>query len=92
MAMEIEIARNMIYKPAWLKNNNKLIRKEAAYAKLFASEMAVRASNQAIQINGGNRCMKAYQVERYFTDAKLMEIGEGTSEIQRIIISRQLLT
>lgn len=91
MAMEIEIARNMIYKAAWLKDNDKPFRKEAAYAKLFASEMAVRAANQAIQIHGGYGYMKDYQVERYLRDAKLMEIGEGTSEIQRIVISRQLL-
>ena len=91
MAMEIEIARNMVYKAAWLKDNNKAFRKEAAYAKLFASEMAVRAANQAIQIHGGYGYMKDYQVERYLRDAKLMEIGEGTSEIQRIVISRLLL-
>lgn len=91
MGMEIEIARNMVYKAAWLKDNNKPFRKEAAYAKLFASEMASRATNQAIQIHGGYGYMKDYHVERYLRDAKLMEIGEGTSEIQRIVISRQLL-
>lgn len=91
MAMEIELARNMVYKAAWLKDNNKPFRKEAAYAKLFASEMAVRTSNQAIQIHGGYGYMKEYHVERYLRDAKLMEIGEGTSETQRIVISRQLL-
>jgi alkylation response protein AidB-like acyl-CoA dehydrogenase len=92
MSMEIEIARNMVYKAAWLKDNNKPFRKEAAYAKLFASEMAVRTCNQAIQIHGGYGYMQEYQVERYLRDAKLMEIGEGTSEIQRIVISRQLLS
>lgn len=91
MAMDIELARNMVYKAAWLKDNNKPFRKEAAIAKLFASEMAVRTSNQAIQIHGGYGYMKEYHVERYLRDAKLMEIGEGTSEIQRIVISRQLL-
>lgn len=91
MAMEIELARNMVYKAAWLKDNNKPFRKEAVFAKLFASEMAVRTSNQAIQIHGGYGYMKEYHVERYLRDAKLMEIGEGTSEIQRIVISRQLL-
>lgn len=91
MAMEIELARNMVYKAAWLKDNKRPFRKEAAYAKLFASEMAMRATNQAIQIHGGNGYMKAFHVERYLRDAKLMEIGEGTSEIQRIVISRQLL-
>jgi alkylation response protein AidB-like acyl-CoA dehydrogenase len=92
MAMEIEIARNIVYKAAWLKDNHRPFRKEAAYAKLFASEMAVRASSQAIQIHGGCGYMKDYPVERYLRDAKLMEIGEGTSEIQRIVISRQLLS
>jgi alkylation response protein AidB-like acyl-CoA dehydrogenase len=92
IAMEIEGARNMVYKAAWLKDNNRPFRKEAAYAKLFASEMAVRACNQAIQIHGGCGYMKDFPVERYLRDAKLMEIGEGTSEIQRIVISRQLLS
>ncbi|WP_024121614.1 acyl-CoA dehydrogenase family protein, partial [Bacillus halotolerans] len=62
-----------------------------AYAKLFASEMATRACNQAIQIHGGSGYMREYAVERMLRDAKLMEIGEGTSEIQRIVIARQLL-
>ncbi|MGG0791191.1 acyl-CoA dehydrogenase family protein [Peribacillus simplex] len=90
MAMEIELARNMIYKAAWLKDNKKPFAKEAAYAKLFASETAFRASNQAIQIHGGSGYMREYEVERYLRDAKLLEIGEGTSEIQRIVIARQL--
>ncbi|MGG4268228.1 acyl-CoA dehydrogenase family protein [Peribacillus simplex] len=90
MAMEIELARNMVYKAAWLKDNEKPFAKEAAYAKLFASETAFRASNQAIQIHGGSGYMREYEVERYLRDAKLLEIGEGTSEIQRIVIARQL--
>ncbi|PLT32473.1 acyl-CoA dehydrogenase family protein [Bacillus sp. V5-8f] len=90
MAMEIELARNMVYKAAWLKDHNKPFTKESAYAKLFASEMAFRASNQAIQIHGGSGYMREYEVERYLRDAKLLEIGEGTSEIQRIVIARQL--
>ncbi|AMM92997.1 acyl-CoA dehydrogenase [Peribacillus sp. SIMBA_075] len=90
MAMEIELARNMVYKAAWLKDNKKPFAKEAAYAKLFASETAFRASNQAIQIHGGSGYMREYEVERYLRDAKLLEIGEGTSEIQRIVIARQL--
>ncbi|WP_057914800.1 acyl-CoA dehydrogenase family protein [Peribacillus muralis] len=90
MAMEIELARNMVYKAAWLKDNTKPFAKEAAYAKLFASETAFRASNQAIQIHGGSGYMREYEVERYLRDAKLLEIGEGTSEIQRIVIARQL--
>ncbi|MGM8213686.1 acyl-CoA dehydrogenase family protein [Virgibacillus sp. W0430] len=90
MAMEIELARNMIYKAAWLKDNNKPFSKEAAYAKLFATETAFRAANEAIQIHGGYGYMREYEVERYLRDAKLLEIGEGTSEIQRLVIARQL--
>ncbi|CAH0347424.1 acyl-CoA dehydrogenase [Bacillus sp. CECT 9360] len=90
MAMEIELARNMVYKAAWLKDNNKPFTKESAYAKLFATEMAFRSCNQAIQIHGGSGYMREYEVERYLRDAKLLEIGEGTSEIQRIVIARQL--
>lgn len=90
MAMEIELARNMVYKSAWLKDKGMSFTKESAMAKLFASETAVRAANQAIQIHGGNGYMRDYSVERYLRDAKLMEIGEGTSEIQRMVIARQL--
>lgn len=88
MAMEIELARNLIYKAAWLKDQKKPFSKEAAMAKLFASEMGFRVCNQAIQIHGGSGYMKEYDVERHLRDIKLMEIGEGTSEIQRLVISR----
>jgi alkylation response protein AidB-like acyl-CoA dehydrogenase len=91
MATHIELARNMVYKAAWLKDQNRPFKKEAAMAKLFASEMATKACDQAIQIHGGSGYMKEYHVERYLRDAKLMEIGEGTSEIQRLVISRQVL-
>lgn len=90
MAMEVELARNMVYKAAWLKDHNKPFTKEAAFAKLFATETAFRAANQAIQIHGGYGYMREYEVERYLRDAKLLEIGEGTSEIQRLVIARQL--
>ena len=90
MAMEIELARNLVYKAAWLKDNNKPFGKEAAMAKLFASEMGFRVCNQAIQIHGGYGYMKEYDVERHLRDIKLMEIGEGTSEVQRLVISRHL--
>ncbi|WP_227935936.1 acyl-CoA dehydrogenase [Alkalihalobacillus deserti] len=90
MAMEIELARNMVLKAAWLKDQGKNFTKEGAYAKLFASEMATRVCNQSIQIHGGYGYMKEYGVERMLRDAKLMEIGEGTSEIQRLVIARQL--
>ncbi|WP_307891651.1 acyl-CoA dehydrogenase family protein [Bacillus swezeyi] len=90
MALEIELARNMVMKAAWLKDQARPFTKEAAFAKLFASEMAVRACNQAIQIHGGYGYMREYGVERMLRDAKLMEIGEGTSEIQRLVIARQV--
>lgn len=90
MSMEIELARNMVHKAAWLKDNNKPFSKEAAYAKLYATETAFRSANQAIQIHGGYGYMREYEVERYLRDAKLLEIGEGTSEIQRLVIARQL--
>lgn len=90
MAMEVEMARNLVLKAAWLKDQHRPFAKEAAMAKLFASEAAMRASLQAVQIHGGYGYMKDYPVERYMRDAKLLEIGEGTSEIQRMVIARQL--
>ncbi|MCA1182180.1 acyl-CoA dehydrogenase family protein [Bacillus licheniformis] len=90
MAMEIELARNMVLKAAWLKDQGRPFTKEAAFAKLYASEMAFRTCNQSIQIHGEYGYMKEYGVERMLRDAKLMEIGEGTSEIQRLVIARQL--
>lgn len=90
MAMEVELARNMVLKAAWLKDNNKPFSKEAAYAKLFATETAFRSANQAIQIHGGYGYMREYEVERFLRDAKLLEIGEGTSEVQRLVIARNL--
>ncbi|WP_017728719.1 acyl-CoA dehydrogenase [Halalkalibacterium ligniniphilum] len=90
MAMEIELARNMVLKAAWLKDKGRPFAKEAAFAKLFASETATRVANEAIQIHGGYGYMREYEVERMLRDAKLLEIGEGTSEIQRLVIARQL--
>jgi alkylation response protein AidB-like acyl-CoA dehydrogenase len=90
MAMEIELARNQVYKSAWLKDHGKPFGKESAFAKLFASEMGFRVCNQAIQIHGGYGYMREYEVERHLRDIKLMEIGEGTSEIQRLVIARHL--
>ncbi|HLS20761.1 MAG TPA: acyl-CoA dehydrogenase family protein [Bacillota bacterium] len=90
MAMEAELSRNMIYKAAWLKDNDRPFAKEAAYAKLFATETAFRSANEAVQIHGGYGYMREYEVERFLRDAKLLEIGEGTSEIQRHIIARHL--
>lgn len=90
MAMQIELARNMVYKAAWLKDNGRKFTKEAAMAKLYASEVAMAATHQAIQIHGGYGYMREYQVERFFRDARLLEIGEGTSEVLRMVIARQI--
>lgn len=90
MAMNVELARLMCLKAAWLKDNNRPYSKEAAYAKLFASEIATKAALEAIQIHGGYGYMKEFPVERYMRDAKLLEIGEGTSEVQRLVIARAL--
>lgn len=90
MAMSIEVARNMVYKAAWLKDQGRKFTKEAAMAKLFATEMSTKVCDQAIQIHGGYGYMKEYQVERFYRDAKLLEIGEGTSEVQRMVIARQI--
>lgn len=90
MAAAIELARLAVYQAAWLKDQGLPFTKESAIAKLFASETAVKAALEAIQIFGGYGYIKEYPVERYLRDAKLMEIGEGTSEIQRLVIARQL--
>lgn len=90
IATHIELARTMVYKAAWLKDQGRLFKKEAAMAKLFASEICMRACDQAVQIHGGYGYMKEYQVERFFRDAKLLEIGEGTSEVQRMVIAQQI--
>ncbi|HSI67975.1 MAG TPA: acyl-CoA dehydrogenase family protein, partial [Planococcus sp. (in: firmicutes)] len=90
MAMKIELARNMVYKAAWLKDEGRPFTKEASMAKLYASEISMEVANEAIQIHGGYGYMKEYEVERYMRDAKLLEIGEGTSEVQRMVIARQI--
>src|SRR5699024_10368048 len=90
MAMEVELARNMVLKAAWLKDQGKPFSKEAAYAKLFATETAEKSANEAIQIHGGDSEMSGNEVESYLRDAKRVGIGEGTSEIQRVVIARQL--
>lgn len=90
MAMKIELARNMVYKAAWLKDQGRPFTKEAAMCKLYASEIAMEIADEAIQIHGGYGYMKEYEVERYMRDAKLLEIGEGTSEVQRMVIARQV--
>lgn len=90
MATEIELARLMYYKAAWLKDNGKPYTKEATMAKLFASEISVKCANEAVQIHGGYGFMDDFDVSRYYRDVKVNTIGEGTSEIQRIVIARQL--
>ena len=89
-AIEIECARNLMYKACWLRNNKRPFEKEAAMAKLYCSELMGRVVNHAVQIHGGYGLMKEYQVERFYRDQKLLDIGEGTSEVQRIVISRHI--
>ncbi|OGS41229.1 MAG: acyl-CoA dehydrogenase [Euryarchaeota archaeon RBG_13_31_8] len=90
MATEIDAARLLVYRAAYLEDNNIKFSKEASMAKLFASEMAMRATRNAIQIFGGYGYTKDYPLERYFRDVKLCEIGEGTSQVQRMVIAKQL--
>jgi alkylation response protein AidB-like acyl-CoA dehydrogenase len=91
MATNIESARLLTYKAAVMKDQNKSITKEAAMAKLFASEIAEKCANEAVQILGGYGFIKDYPVEKFYRDVKLLTIGEGTSEIQRIVIARDFL-
>lgn len=91
MAMKIELARNILYKACWLKDQKKPFSKEAAMAKLYCSEIAREVADEAIQIHGGYGLMKEYDVERFYRDQRLLQIGEGTSEIQRMVISRHIL-
>jgi len=91
LATEIEAGKQLVYHAAWLAQHGKPFSKEAAMAKLFCSELAMRATIKAVQIHGGYGYTKDYPVERMMRDAKVCEIGEGTSEIQRIVIARHLL-
>lgn len=90
MAMKIELARNLLYKSCWLKDQGRAFTKEAAMSKLYCSEIAKEVADAAVQIHGGYGLMKDYAVERFYRDQRLLQIGEGTSEIQRLVISRQL--
>ena len=92
MATQIEAARLLTYRAAFLKDQGKKVTKESSMAKLYASEVSVKVCEEAIQIHGGYGYTKDYPPEKYWRDSKLCTIGEGTSEIQRIIIARQLLT
>ena len=92
MALEIEAGNHLLYHAAWLKQNGKPFKKEAAaMAKLYCSELAMRTPTKAVQIFGGYGYTTEYPVERMMRDAKVCEIGEGTSEIQRLVIARQIL-
>ncbi len=89
-AIEIECARNLLYKACWLRNQKRPFEKEAAMGKLYCSELMGRVANHAVQIHGGHGLMKENHVERFYRDQKLLDIGEGTSEVQRLVISRYI--
>jgi alkylation response protein AidB-like acyl-CoA dehydrogenase len=91
MATEIDAARLLTLRAAWLKDHHRVTTLESSMAKLYSSEVAVRAANEAVQIHGGYGFIKDYPAEKFYRDVKLCTIGEGTSEIQRMIIARQLL-
>ena len=88
MAVKIELARNLLYKACWLKDNDRPFEKEAAMSKLYCSEIAREVTDEAVQIHGGYGLMKDYDIERFYRDQRILQIGEGTSEIQRLVISR----
>ena len=90
MATEIEAGRNLVYKAAWLKDEGRPFAKEAAMAKLYTGELSNRAANWALQIHGGYGYMEEYAISRLYRDQKVLEIGEGTNEVQRMVIARQL--
>jgi alkylation response protein AidB-like acyl-CoA dehydrogenase len=91
MAMEVEAARLLSLKAAWMKDNDHKTTLESSFAKLYTSEVAVRIANECVQIHGGYGFIKDYPAEKFYRDVKLCTIGEGTSEIQRLVIARQLL-
>src|SRR6266567_830629 len=91
MAVDLDAARLLNYRAAWMLDHGMRVTRESAMAKLFASEAAVRIANEAVQIHGGYGFIKDYPVEKFYRDVKLCTIGEGTSEIQRLVIARQLL-
>jgi alkylation response protein AidB-like acyl-CoA dehydrogenase len=92
MATEIDAARLLVYRACAHKDSGRAFGKEAAMAKLYASSVASGVTGKAVQIHGGYGYSKEYDVERYFRDAKVTEIYEGTSEVQRMVISRAILT
>ncbi|MDD2962636.1 MAG: acyl-CoA dehydrogenase family protein [Bacteroidales bacterium] len=90
MATRVETSRNLLYKACWLKDNGQPYAKEAAMSKLYCSETAKFVADEGVQIHGGYGLMKDYDIERFYRDQRLLQIGEGTSEIQRLVISRYL--
>ena len=90
MATKIELARNTLYKACWMKDQGMDYGKEAAMSKLYCSEIAREVADEAVQIHGGYGLMKDYAVERFYRDQRLLQIGEGTSEILRLVISRKV--
>jgi hypothetical protein len=92
MAVDLDAARLLTYRAAWTLDQGRRVTYESSAAKLFASEAAVRIAGEAVQIHGGYGFIKEYPVEKFYRDVKLCTIGEGTSEIQRLVIARQLLS
>jgi short/branched chain acyl-CoA dehydrogenase len=90
MATEVEAGRNLVYKAAWLKDQGRPFAHQAAMAKLYTGELARRACNESLQIHGGYGFMDEYPISRFYRDAKVLEIGEGTNEVQRLVIARGL--
>ena len=91
MATKLELGRNLLYKACWLKDNGKPFAKQAAMAKLYCSEIAKEVADESVQVHGGYGLMGEYDVERFYRDQRILQIGEGTSEIQRLVISRHIL-
>ena len=90
MATEIEAGRHLVYKAAWLKDEGRPFAREAAMAKLYTGELSNRAVNQSLQIHGGYGFMEEYAISRLYRDQKVLEIGEGTNEVQRMVIAKHL--
>src|SRR5207237_6219171 len=90
MATELEAGRALVYKAAWLKDQGRPFAKEAAMAKLYTGELSNRAGNLALQIHGGYGYMEEYAISRLYRDQKILEIGEGTNEVQRMVIAKHL--
>jgi len=92
MSMDVDSSRLLTYRAAWMRDSGMDFTTAASEAKLLASEVSVRVAEDAIQVHGGYGYVKDYPVEKYFRDSKLLTIGEGTSEIQKMVIARQLLS